>query len=173
MRRTIYYLSIIALIFIYSCETKTGEIITEKIIYEVQIKNTDANSDWWKNNLPGPGRDKLVTRIMDGVKAGEIVACNENRVPLSKDEAANIGTETVSISFQRPEPPYDTYDTIIRGELNYRDITRIRFMEEWYYDTGNNLIEKKVIGIAPVVENYGPDGKFRGYEALFWVFGEE
>jgi hypothetical protein len=173
MKHPIHLLIAMIMVFVYGCQTKNGEPITEKIIYEVQIKNTDANADWWRDNLPGPARDQLVKRLMDGVKSGEIVACKEDGATLSRHEAANIGTEITSITFQRPEPPYDTYDTIVRSELSYNDITRIRFMEEWYYDAGKNLIRKKLVAMAPVVENYGPDGKFRGYEALFWVFNKE
>ena len=173
MSRPTHLLIAITLFFTYGCQSEAGEQITEKIIYEVGINNTEAKADWWKDNLPGPARGHLVKWMMDGVKSGEIVACSEDGAPLTPDEAANIGTETVSMTFQRPEPPYETFDTIVSSELDYRDITRIRFIEEWYYDTGNNLISKKVIGMAPVIENYGPDGKFRGYEVLFWVFGED
>ncbi|OQX77373.1 MAG: hypothetical protein B6D64_08355 [Bacteroidetes bacterium 4484_276] len=166
-------LMVIIMIFVFGCQPEAGEQITEKIIYEVGINNTDTKTDWWKNNLPGPARDNLVKWMMEGVKSGEIVACNEDGDPLSPEEAANIGRETVNMTFQRAEPPYDTFDTIVSSELDYRDITRIRFMEEWYYDTENKLISKKVTGMAPVIENYGPDGKLRGYEALFWVFDED
>ena len=173
MKHPTHLLMAMIMVFVNGCQPETGNQITEKIIYEVGIINTDAKADWWKDNLPGPARDQLVKWMMDGVKSGEIVACNEDGKPLSPDEAASIGTETVSMTFQRPEPPYDTFDTIVCNELDYRDITRIRFMEEWHYDTGNNLISKKVTGMAPVIENYGPDGKFRGHEALFWVFDED
>jgi len=173
MRHLAHLLIAIALLLFSGCQPEVKEQITEKIIYEVQIKNTDTDADWWKDNLPGPARDNIVKRIMDGVKLGKIIACKEDGTPMSTDESATIGTETATITFQRPEPPYETFDTIVRSELSYRDITRIRFMETWFYNTSNKLIEKKVTGMAPVVENYGPDGKFRGHEALFWVFSDE
>ena len=169
--KTILLIAIVVL-FGFGCGPDADDRITEKIIYDVQIKNTGANSDWWKNNLPGPARDKLVKRLMDGAKSGDVIVCDENGTAMNSEEAANIGIETASMTFQHPEPPYNSFDTIVRSEIDYRDITRIRFMEEWYFDDRHFLIDKKVIAIAPVVENYGPDGKFRGYEALFWVFEE-
>jgi len=172
MKPKIHLIFAILLFFGFGCEPGPKNQITEKIIYDVQIKNTDANIDWWKNNLPGPARDKLVKHLMDGAKSGKITVCDENGNKLSPEEAANLGTEISTLTFQRPEPPYENYDTIVKSELDYRDITRIRFMEEWYFDDQHKLIDKKVIALAPVVENYGPDGKFRGYEALFWVFEE-
>jgi hypothetical protein len=162
----------IILVFTFGCRPGAEDRITEKIIYDVQIKNTGPNADWWQNNLPGPARDKLVKLLMDGAKSVDIVVCDERGIPLSPGETAGIGVEIVNMTFQRPNPPYDYFDTIVRSEINYHDITRIRFLEEWYFNDRHNLIEKKVIAIAPVVENYGPDGNFRGYEALFWVFEE-
>lgn len=160
------------ILFGYGCEPDAKDRITEKIIYDVPIKNRDAEADWWQNNLPGPARDKFVNRLMDAAKSGEVRVHDIDRIAFSPEEASNIGIEIATMTFQRPEPPYSSYDTVVRSEIDYRDITRIRFMEEWYFDDRHLLIDKKVIAIAPVVENYGPDGKFRGYEALFWVFEE-
>jgi predicted metal-binding protein len=172
MKSKTFILIAIVVLFGFGCEPDADDRITEKIIYDVQIKNTDANSDWWKNNLPGPARDKLVKSLMDGAKSGDVIVRDENGTAINSEEAANIGIEIASMTFQHPEPPYNSFDTIARSEIDYRDITRIRFMEEWYFDDRHFLINKKIIAIAPVVENYGPDGKFRGYEALFWVFEE-
>lgn len=170
MKSFTHFVIVTILLFISGCQPGAEDRITEKIVYDVQIKNTDANADWWQNNLPGPARDELVKKLMDGAKSGKVAVCDENGELISPEEAANIGIEITTMSFQRPEPPYDYFDTIVRSEIDYRDITRIRFMEEWYYDDRHNLIDKYVVAMAPVVENYGPDGKFRGYEALFWVF---
>lgn len=160
------------LIFMLGCKSQHGKLITEKIVYDVSIRNTDVDADWWRDNLPGPARDHLVKWLMDGAKSGKITACNSEGIPMNSEDVKNMGSEILHVTFQRPDPPYEDYDTTIRTELDYRDITRVRFMEEWYYDKHSNLIEKKVIAMAPVVENYAPDGKFRGYEALFWVFGD-
>ncbi len=172
MKHKSQFIIAILMIFGFGCEPGPTDRITEKIIYDVQIKNTDSNTDWWNNNLPGPARDNLVKLMMDGAKSGDIIICDEDGVAMSPGEAANIGVEISTMTFQRPEPPYVSYDTVVRTELDYRDITRIRFLEEWYFDDRHFLIDKKVIAIAPVVENYGPDGKFRGYEALFWIYEE-
>jgi hypothetical protein len=160
------------LLLVSGCRPGVDDRITEKIIYDVQIKNTDAHADWWQNNIPGPARDELVKKLMDGAKSGDVAVYDENGALISSEDASNIGIDISTMTFQRPEPPYEYFDTIVRSEINFRDITRIRFMEEWYFDDRHNLIDKNVIAMAPVVENYGPDGIFRGYEALFWIFNK-
>jgi hypothetical protein len=160
----------IPLIPIFSCSGSSEEIITERIVYDVSIKNTDPNVDWWDNSLPGPYRDKLISRMMEDATSGKVTVFSAIGKRLSIDEIKNIGTETISATFQRADPPYDSYDTIVRQELDLRNITRIRFLEEWRFDNKNHLIEKKILGMAPMTESYDPDGNLRGYEALFWIY---
>ncbi len=136
----------------------------------MQIRNTDPQVDWWTENLPGPARDKLVERLFESVRSGKKAAWSETGRQLSDDEVENIGRRTLELQLPNPDPPYTTRDTTIVQELNLRDITRIRFLETWYYSPSGALIRKEVNGMAPVMENYGPDGELRGYEALFWIY---
>ncbi len=160
----------IPLMLIFSCSGGSEEIITERIVYDVSIKNTDPNADWWDNSLPGPYRDKLISRMMDEAVSGKVAVFSAIGKKLTIAEIKNIGTETISATFQRADSPYDSYDTIIRQELDLRNITRIRFLEEWRFDSKNHLIDKKILGMAPMTESYDPDGNLRGYEALFWIY---
>nr|NQU90940.1 hypothetical protein [Bacteroidota bacterium] len=166
-----YTTYLLLLMMFFSCKTKHGEIITGRITYDVGIKNTDPDADWWSNNLPGPEREKFTEDLFDRVRSGKQRAYKFNGDVMSVQEITEIIISETKISLQRPDPPYAFYDTIVTQELDLRDVTRIRFIEEWY--NNNGVISKKVMGMAPVVENYGPDGKFRGYEALFWVFNDD
>jgi hypothetical protein len=158
------------MILIFSCSTGKEEIITERIVYDVCIKNTDPNADWWDNSLPGPYRDKLISRMMEDATSGKVAVFSGIGKKLTIAEIKNMGTETISATFQRADPPYDSYDTIIRQELDLRNVTRIRFLEEWRFDNKNHLIGKKILGMAPMTESYDSDGNLRGYEALFWIY---
>lgn len=158
------------ILMVVACSADRGEIITERIVYDVPLKNADPGADWWENGLPGPYRDKLINRMMDDAIAGKVAVFSGIGKKLTADEIKNLGTETIKTSFQRAYPPYDSYDTTIIQQFDVRDISRIRFLEEWYYDNGNHLIDKKILGMAPMLESYDPEGKLRGYEALFWVY---
>lgn len=155
-----------------SCQSRQKQIITEKISYDVQIRNTEPQSEWWVRNLPGPARDQLIEYIFGEVRAGRLAAYSETGVRLTGEEIKNIGREELNMRLPNPDPPYTPKDTTIVQELDLRDITRLRFLETWYYDPDGSLIKKEINGMALVVENYGPDGELRGYEALFWVYQE-
>jgi len=160
-------------ILLSACSTSHDEPITERIVYDVTLKNTDPNADWWDNSLPGPYREKLINKMMDDATSGKVAVFSGIGKKLTDNDIKNLGKETIIATFQRAFPPYDFYDTIISQELELRDITRIRFLEEWFYDKDNMLIEKKILGMAPMVESYDPEGNLRGYEALFWVYKDE
>ncbi len=162
--------AILMVLMLYACRNGDQALITEKIVYDVQIKNTDSQVDWWMDNLPGPARDDLVAHLFDEVRSGKVAAWTETGKRMTAEEIRNIGREEVKVQLPDPEPPYTLRDTLIVQELNMRDITRIRFLESWTYDRSGGLIRKEVKGMAPVLENYGPDGELRGFQALFWVY---
>jgi hypothetical protein len=52
--------------------------------------------------------------------------------------------------------------------VTYRDITKIRFLEEWTWEPGKVNIEKKVIAIGPVVQRDVLGESFN--QLLFWIY---
>jgi len=107
-----------ALMFsLWGCQPKSGKLITEKIVYEVSIKNKDSSSDWWRDNLPGPAREHLITWLMDGAKTGALVACDENGTPLSKTEIDELCGAVVSQgeSVGVPTPRNAMLQALVRG----------------------------------------------------------
>ena len=75
-----------------------------------------------------------------------------------------------SVTLQREYAPYDWYDTVMVSTLNSDDITKVRFLEEWYIDESKLDIEKKIVGVAPMLEKYNEEGELRGYMPLFWIY---
>ncbi|MCK5838986.1 MAG: hypothetical protein KAG99_04010, partial [Bacteroidales bacterium] len=90
--------------------------------------------------------------------------------PLTAEQVKSIGYRRDTLTFQRAYPPYELFDTIVEEKIEIRDITRFRFLEEWYFNDKTLEIEKKVLGIAPVVRRYDENGNLRGHMPLFWVY---
>ena len=54
---------------------KAGNIVvTKRIQYDVPIRNTDTDMDWWVQNIEGSNREKLVKDILSKVTGGEVKA---------------------------------------------------------------------------------------------------
>lgn len=164
---------VIAILAAWSCkrsEKNARILITDKIQYDVMLKNTDSTADWWVQNMDGRGREAFVKLVMDKAYSGKYKTYNFVTLTLlSADQAKAIGNRTDKLTLQRSSPPYDLHDTIVKSELRMSDILKIRFMEAWYWNENTNRMEKEIQGICPMLENYTETGEFRGYQPLFWI----
>ena len=171
-----YLLLILVLLLSFSCTRKQNDVpVTEKIQYDVSIKSGNPDIDWWIDNIEGSYRDKLVSMLLTNALNGEIDVYDYfTNNKLTDNELAYIRGRTDTILLQSPDPPYNDTTMIVEQKLEYNDITRVRFLEEWTYD-GNDVrtMEKNIIAIAPLLENYDENGNFRGYQPLFWIYTEK
>jgi len=175
MKKTMFtLLAGISMLIITSCGPKKGELLTERIQYDVTIKTPEVDLEWWIQNLEGPKREKLVQAIITSANAGKLkiydVMTNK---PMTAAELKERSTRNELLTLQRPYSPYENYDTIVKKELQLSDITRLRFLEEWYLNQDNGRITKKVIAICPLVESYTETGELRGFNPLFWLSFEK
>ena len=161
------------LISAFSCQQpdrEHGTLIVERIQYDVTIKSPDVDYDWWVQNIEGRSREALIRRVLEAAGKGEVQAYNYFNNPLTAEQVKSIGYRRDTLTFQRAYPPYELFDTIVEEKIEIRDITRFRFLEEWYFNDKTLEIEKKVLGIAPVVRRYDENGNLRGHMPLFWVY---
>jgi len=152
-------------------EKSEKNIVTKRIQYDVFIRNTEPDMDWWVQNIEGSNREKLVsdiiTRVTEGkVKAYDFLSCK----PYTKDELKTMMKRIDTISVERSTPPYDLVDTVLVTEIRLSDITKLRFLEEWKMNEKTLVFTKKVAGICPLLERRTDSGELRGYRPLFWVF---
>lgn len=172
MKKSIIYLFlVIVTALVVSCSNNNkGELLTERIQYDVTIKSPEVDLAWFVQNLEGPKREKLITAVMETARGGKfkIYDVMSNK-PMTNEEVLEVGTRTDILTLQRHYEPYEDYDTIIKRELQLSDISRMRFLEEWYMNEKNGYITKKVIAICPLAESYTESGELRGYHPLFWI----
>jgi hypothetical protein len=159
-------------ILLAACEREyQKEVLATKIQYDVPIYSDDPQLDWWINNLEGSKRDPFAKRLLEAAEKGQVKAYDYFNEPLTPQQVLSLKVDTVYSTLTRAEAPYEEYDTVIYYELDYRDITKIRFLEEWKWDPETLEMEKKVLGIAPVTVI-----DFEGQEynrPLFWIYLEE
>lgn len=163
----------VALLATLSCNREKKDnrtLLTDRIQYDVSIKNSDSTADWWMQNMDGRSREAFIKLIMEKAYSGKYETYDYfNHTALSAEQVKAIGNRTDTLSIQRAAPPYDLYDTIMKTELRMGDILRVRFLEAWYWNEGSGQMEKEVTGICPLLENYTPTGEFRGNQPLFWI----
>ena len=147
-------------------------MVTKKIQYDVNITNNNPNYDPWIENINQSQRHAFVQNLLDAAYNGKVKTYDYFNKPLNLDELKNLSVDTIYKTLTRTYPPYDEFDTIIVNRINIRDINKIRFLEEWSINETNLVFEKKVIGIAPVIDKYDTEGNFLGKQPLFWIYPE-
>ncbi len=120
----------------------------------------------------------LMQVIMDGISDGTIrpfsVDADDFSIPLDPEVLLGTLDRTETITMERPDPPYDEFDTTITISFNTADVLRFRIKEDWYFDTKRSVLEVRVLGICPVREAIDPvTGESRGDEPLFWIYFPE
>lgn len=163
------------LIFLVSCGNfgKDKTVLCEKIQYDVQINNPDPGHYWWVNNIEGSKREPFVKNILNAAFSGEVKTYDYFNKLLTLKQLEEISSDTIYRTMKRTYPPYEIYDTIIINKLDFSDISKIRFLEEWKYDKDKIVIDKRVIGIAPIIDKKDNDGNLIAVQPLFWIYFDE
>jgi hypothetical protein len=164
------FLSTLFLIALFACNRNSNkqEILTEKIQYDVPVINGDPQLDWWVNNIEGSKREPFLKRIMEAAEKGEVRVFDYFNHPLTPQQLPAQCIDTIYRTLVRSYPPYEEYDTMTINAVSYKDITKIRFLEEWTWEPGSVNIEKKVIAIGPVVQREIAGESFN--QLLFWIY---
>ena len=93
-----------------------------------------------------------------------------------KDIESRGGSRTDTVPMQRPDPPYDTYDTVIAREFSRDKVIGFRVKEDWFFDKQRSVMDCRIIGIAPLMYAIDETGNIREGNIkmpLFWVYYPE
>ena len=174
MNKLIFLMSVTAVLFwVVSCSPDQAgkKIITERIQYDVMVDSDGEELGWWVNNIEGSRRGPFIDWLLDAAYEGEYQAWDYFNNPLTEAQLKAVGVDTVFMTLLRETPPYDEYDTIVINKYNRQDITRVRFLEEWSFDNSGKVLEKRVLGVAPVLVRTFGDEEYN--QVLFWIYFDE
>ncbi len=149
------------------------KVLTERIQYDVIIKTPNPDFDWWMQNIEGAKRETFVKTFLQLARDGKVKAYDYFNNPMTTDEVKKIGNSVDTITDNDAKNPNKSYDTVIKRELNIQEITKVRFLEEWYLDEKKMSFDKKVVGLMLMRENYGDSLELRGYSPLFWIYFDD
>ncbi len=116
------------------------------------------------------------TILMDAAESGEITVYSTEddkfSIPLTPDEVASMGASVDTIATVDPETYEETYQ-IVRNEVNPQDVKRFRLKEIWFFDEETSTLQVRILGIAPLIEEYDDNGNFKYERPMFWVYYPE
>lgn len=87
-------------------------------------------------------------------------------------------SEYVDSLNENGEPIYDSITSeYLQKEISTPimsdDIVKYLIKEDWVFDRQRSTMEKRIIGIAPVIADYDEFGDIRGNKTLFWLYFPE
>ena len=126
-------------------------------------------------------RKNLMDVIYSALKEGSLTAYGYEddeftKVITLKEVESHGGARTDTVQMTRPDPPYDSYDTIIARNFDPDKVIAYRVKEDWFFDKQRSVIEVRIIGIAPLVYMTDEKGEIREGNIkipLFWIYYTE
>lgn len=129
-----------------------------------------------KMNLPfSYPKNPLISILMDAVKSGEVPvfgATDDDFVtPIDpKDALALAGSSADTVYVPDAMNPDILIPTVITKDFNPDDVKQYRIKEVWYFNKQTSTMQVRILGIAPIMDDYSELGEKRGVKALFWVY---
>jgi gliding motility associated protien GldN len=129
-----------------------------------------------KMNLPFkyPKRP-FIEILIDGIESGEIMAFGANddefKTQISAEDAlALTGSSTDTIYVPDAGNPDILIPTVVTQDFNMETVNRFRIKEVWYFNKQTSTMQVRIMGIAPIMDDFDEWGNYRGPKPLFWVY---
>ena len=144
-----------------------ADVFWEKRIWRVIDVREKMNKSFSAPQNP------LISIFLRGIECGEITPYDaiddKFSTPMNKDEisAKLYSTDTTVVI----DP--DTYEETIavtQDEFNPEDVKRYRIKEVWFFDEESSTMKVRILGIAPLKEEYDDNGILRFEYPMFWVY---
>jgi len=126
-----------------------------------------------RQNLFDVIRDALLVEgSLVAYSAGPLGEDDEFTFPLSADSIRKILNPVTLVK------QYDDYGEVIgtvpqTNELASDKVTRYRIKEDWIWDRQRSERYVRILGIAPMMEDFDVDGNSIGFRPLFWLYYPE
>lgn len=62
---------------------------------------------------------------------------------------------------------------VVENSLNYENVKRFRIKEVWFFDENTGTLNVRILGIAPLIEEYDDNDNFKFERPLFWAYYPE
>lgn len=171
MKRILWLLPILTIVACNSNPAFQGEKI--ETVYSTVLIAPEEMDFGYENIMEDDQSNRehlrdLAKSIIDQVKSGTL-------------KAYSTVIENQEISQKQLDEIWLKHDTIyvpdgfnfnkvpVEEVFEISDITHLRFKENWYYDSNNNLISKEVVEVCPMTASFEENGDYRGKVPMFWI----
>lgn len=146
---------------------RQADVFWEKRIWRVIDVREKMNKSF---SFP---ENPLISILLEGIECGKITPYSpiddKFTTPMSQEDIKQqlLKSDTISIF------NIDTYEetlTVVNDEFNPEDVKRFRIKEVWFFDEESSTLQVRILGIAPLKEDYDDNGNVRFEYPMFWVY---
>jgi len=130
-----------------------------------------------KQNLPFKYPQQPLAQIIHtAAKNGEltvydpsVVDADQFKTVLTVDDVKKLGTKVDTVMQVNPVT-LEEEQVIQKNDLTWDKIVKYRIKEDWFFDEKNSVMIARIIGVAPIMEDYDATGNYRGDMTMYWVY---
>lgn len=130
-----------------------------------------------KMNLPFKYPQQPLIEILHvAAKNGEITVydpsvtdADQFKQVMSVDEVKKLGTRVDTVMQINPVT-LEEEQVIQKNDLTWDKIVKYRVKEDWFFDEETSTMMCRIIGIAPIMEDFDASGNYRGDMTMYWVY---
>lgn len=159
-------------------ELREADILWAKRIWRIVDMKEKINQVFYYPETPDQGRKNLITVLMEGIReTGNITAYNPDvddmfTQPMTVEQVMKEKMTRTKVVQVFDEVSMEMVDSEVQDTIQNYDITRFEIKEEVFFDKQRSVLETRILGICPLVEEFR-NGEFVGYKKLFWVYFPE
>lgn len=151
---------------------READVMWMKRYWRVLDLREKMNHNYFYPIEPIAGRQNLATCLLNALCSSEAVAYapvdDEFSVQLSRAEVINTTSSKDTIFVE--DEFGDVVPQLISNSFEPSSVKRIRLKEDWIFHNGRSTLEKRIIGICPVMEKFDENGEYKGEMPLFWIY---
>jgi len=152
-------------------KNSSTKLITKRIQYDILIGSGELETGGWIESIIEANRVPFINDLFEKALKGDLKACDIYLNPLEPEQLKGLITDTFHLVLMEPIPPYNEYDTCVVRLQDPEEIDCLRFQEEWTYNEENLIIEKRVLGICPIIMTNKQHRTIN--QPLFWVYFDD
>ena len=180
----------IALSPLVDVKDSEGNFIETKSLIWIKIENPSKNSDKtipgdlpyafetkMIGNAPGfngfalkKGRMDFLTMIVNEVAKPSRTILDSNFEPINPGLLQGFVQTIDTVTRRDPSTWEETTEIIQRNAI--KDVERIGFVQQWFFDDRKKLFSNRVVAVAPLLRVKDAEGFFQYSKPLFYIMNE-